>query len=85
MRPPSRACFSKGHKRSKIPFLLIEHLGGGHTGDVSTLLLVPRVVDMCRGRLSPLTGKPIHVVAAGGIYDGRGLAAALSMGAEAVW
>lgn len=38
-----------------------------------------------KGKKSPLTGKPIQVVAAGGIYNGAGLAAALSFGATAVW
>merc|ERR1712217_712996 len=59
--------------------------GGGHTGDVATSILIPKVVDLCRGMVSPLTGKSISVVAAGGIYDGRGLSMALSMGADAVW
>ncbi|MBI5115219.1 nitronate monooxygenase [Candidatus Poribacteria bacterium] len=44
---------------------------GGHTGKIGTLALVPQVVDA--------TGLP--VIAAGGIGDGRGLAAALSLGA----
>jgi NAD(P)H-dependent flavin oxidoreductase YrpB (nitropropane dioxygenase family) len=59
--------------------------GGGHTGEVATSILIPRVVDLCRGKLSPLTGKQVPVVAAGGIFDGRGLAMALSLGADAVW
>jgi len=59
--------------------------GGGHTGDVPTSVLIPKVVDLCRGAKSPLTGGPVYVVAAGGIFDGRGLAAALSWGAQAVW
>eukprot|EP00450_Noctiluca_scintillans_P039014 CAMPEP_0194478344 /NCGR_PEP_ID=MMETSP0253-20130528/1814_1 /TAXON_ID=2966 /ORGANISM="Noctiluca scintillans" /LENGTH=363 /DNA_ID=CAMNT_0039317425 /DNA_START=54 /DNA_END=1145 /DNA_ORIENTATION=- len=59
--------------------------GGGHTGDVATSILIPMVVDLCRGRKSPLTGKQVPVVAAGGIFDGRGLAMALSLGADAVW
>src|SRR6476646_1721620 len=49
---------------------------GGHTGRVSTLPLVPAVVDAVA---------PIPVVAAGGIADGRGMAAALMLGAEGVW
>jgi nitronate monooxygenase len=49
---------------------------GGHTGRVSTLPLVPAVVDAVA---------PVPVVAAGGIADGRGVAAALMLGAEGVW
>ena len=50
---------------------------GGHVqGQVATMALVPRVVDAVA---------PIPVVAAGGIADGRGLAAALALGAQGVW
>ena len=49
---------------------------GGHTGRNSTLPLVPAVVDAVA---------PVPVVAAGGIADGRGIAAALMLGADAVW
>jgi NAD(P)H-dependent flavin oxidoreductase YrpB (nitropropane dioxygenase family) len=49
--------------------------GGGHVGHVSTIALVPAVLDVARGR---------PVLAAGGIADGRGLAAALAMGADGV-
>ncbi|KAG9029562.1 hypothetical protein FRB95_005191 [Tulasnella sp. JGI-2019a] len=59
--------------------------GGGHTGDVPTSLLVPACVDAVKGHKSPLTGKPIYVLAAGGVYDGRGLASALCYGAVGVW
>lgn len=59
--------------------------GGGHTGDIGTSVLVPEVVDIVRGEKSELTGGPVHVIAAGGIFDGRGLAAALAWGAQAVW
>ena len=51
--------------------------GGGHTGTVATMALVPQVVDA--------VGDRVPVVAAGGIVDGRGLAAALSLGAAGVW
>ena len=50
---------------------------GGHVrGTTATLALVPAVVDAVA---------PVPVVAAGGIADGRGLAAALALGAEAAW
>ncbi len=48
--------------------------GGGHTGNVPTTLLLPTVLDAV----------DIPVVAAGGFFDGRGLAAALSYGAAGV-
>ncbi|KAK7049227.1 hypothetical protein VNI00_005828 [Paramarasmius palmivorus] len=59
--------------------------GGGHTGDTPFSILIPAVVDLCKDKKSPLTGEPVFVVAAGGVYDGRGLAAALSYGAAGVW
>lgn len=51
--------------------------GGGHTGPVATTLLLPSVLDA-------LKGTDIPVVAAGGFFDGRGLAAALCYGAAGV-
>ncbi|GAW05815.1 2-nitropropane dioxygenase [Lentinula edodes] len=59
--------------------------GGGHTGDTPFSILIPAVVDLCKDAKSPLTGEPIVVVAAGGISDGRGLAASLAYGAHGVW
>jgi NAD(P)H-dependent flavin oxidoreductase YrpB (nitropropane dioxygenase family) len=59
--------------------------GGGHTGDVPTTVLIPAVVQLCKGKTSPMTGKPVQVVAAGGIYNGQTVAAAMMMGASAVW
>lgn len=59
--------------------------GGGHTGDVPASILIPACVDICNKRISPLTGKPVIVIGAGAVYDGRGLAANLAWGAEAVW
>lgn len=51
--------------------------GGGHTGPVATTLLLPSVLDA-------LGTDGIPVVAAGGFFDGRGLAAALAYGASGV-
>jgi len=48
--------------------------GGGHTGQVPTGLLIPQVVDAVS----------IPVIAAGGFFDGRGLVAALSYGAQGI-
>lgn len=59
--------------------------GGGHTGDIATSILIPSVVEVARQYKSPLTGKPALVVAAGGIYDGKSLAAMLSYGAVGAW
>lgn len=60
--------------------------GGGHTGDISANVLVPACVDIAKRYRPPMQGgKAGMVVAAGGIYDGRGLAAALMMGAVGVW
>lgn len=57
---------------------------GGHTGDVPTSVLIPTVAAMCKGKVSP-SGREVQVVAAGGIFNGQSLAAALMLGASAVW
>ncbi len=49
---------------------------GGHTGRIGTMALIPQVADAV---------SPMPVVAAGGVADGRGLAAAIALGAEGVW
>ncbi|KAH8833072.1 2-nitropropane dioxygenase [Flagelloscypha sp. PMI_526] len=59
--------------------------GGGHTGDTPASILIPACVDAVKGRTSPLTGKPICVIGAGAVFDGRSLAANLMWGAQAVW
>jgi NAD(P)H-dependent flavin oxidoreductase YrpB (nitropropane dioxygenase family) len=59
--------------------------GGGHTGDVPTSVLIPHVVELVKGHKSPMTGEQIQVIAAGGIFNGQSLAAALMLGASAVW
>lgn len=61
--------------RQGVDALIAEGMeSGGHIGDVATLPLVPQVVDAVQ----------IPVIAAGGIADGRGLAAALALGAAGV-
>jgi nitronate monooxygenase len=64
-------------KSAGVDFIIAQGIeAGGHiAGTVSTMVLVPRVVDSVH---------PVPVVAAGGIADGRGLAAALALGAEGV-
>ncbi|WP_030144814.1 NAD(P)H-dependent flavin oxidoreductase [Spirillospora albida] len=49
---------------------------GGHTGEISTMVLVPEVVDVVA---------PVPVLAAGGIATGRQMAAAMALGASGVW
>ena len=49
--------------------------GGGHVGNISTVTLVPAVVDAVK----------VPVIAGGGLADGRGLVAALALGAQGVW
>ncbi|MEU6739336.1 NAD(P)H-dependent flavin oxidoreductase [Streptosporangium sandarakinum] len=48
---------------------------GGHTGDISTMVLIPQVVDAV----------DVPVLAAGGIGNGRQMAAGMALGAEGVW
>ena len=52
------------------------HEGGGHTGRIGTMALIPQAID---------AAAPVPVLAAGGIGDGRGVAAALAMGCIGVW
>ena len=50
--------------------------GGAHSSDISTLVLVPQCADMCKKAI---------LVGGGGIFDGRGIAACMALGAEGVW
>jgi len=52
------------------------HEGGGHTGRIGTMALIPQVLDVAGS---------VPVLAAGGIGDGRGLAASLALGCIGVW
>jgi NAD(P)H-dependent flavin oxidoreductase YrpB (nitropropane dioxygenase family) len=53
------------------------HDGGGHNSPIGTMALIPQVVDAMGGR--------VPVLGAGGIADGRGVAAAMMLGAEGAW
>lgn len=68
---------AKAHAAAGADFVVAQGTeAGGHTGQVATLVLVPEVVDAVA---------PLPVVAAGGIGNGRQVAAALALGAEGVW
>ena len=54
--------------------------GGGHCGEVSTIVLIPEVV-----RAIEEAGKDIPVLAAGGIMNGQQMAGMMAMGAEGAW
>jgi len=71
----SSVALAKRLARSGVDALIAEGMeSGGHVGDITTMVLVPQVVDAV----------DVPVIAAGGIYDGRGMAAALMLGAEGV-
>ncbi len=71
----SSVALAKRLARSGVDALIAEGTeSGGHVGELTTMTLVPQVVDAV----------DIPVIAAGGIYDGRGLAAAIMLGAEGV-
>ncbi|PKM83567.1 MAG: enoyl-[acyl-carrier-protein] reductase FabK [Firmicutes bacterium HGW-Firmicutes-13] len=66
---------AKRLERQGVDALIAEGMeSGGHIGETTTFVLIPQVVDAVK----------VPVIAAGGIADGRGLAAALSLGAEGV-
>ncbi|MFC1847790.1 NAD(P)H-dependent flavin oxidoreductase [Chloroflexota bacterium] len=65
------------HVEDKVDAIVAQgYDAGGHTGNIGTMAVVPQIADAV---------KPIPVAAAGGIADGRGLVAALALGAEGVW
>lgn len=68
---------AKAHIAAGVDIIVAQgHEAGGHTGEVTTMVLVPDVVDIAEGR---------PVLAAGGIGSGRQVTAALALGAEGVW
>jgi NAD(P)H-dependent flavin oxidoreductase YrpB (nitropropane dioxygenase family) len=65
------------HKEAGVDIVIAQGTeGGGHTGDIATMVLIPQVVDAVT---------PTPVLAAGGIACGRQVAASLALGAEGVW
>jgi NAD(P)H-dependent flavin oxidoreductase YrpB (nitropropane dioxygenase family) len=65
------------HKEAGVDVVIAQGTeGGGHTGDVASLVLWPQVIDAIA---------PTPMLAAGGIGSGRQMAAALAMGAQGVW
>ncbi len=94
--PPPRALVERAHGRGVLvaalagtPQHAVRHKevgvdivvaqgteGGGHTGEIATMVLVPQVVDAVA---------PTPVLAAGGIANGRQIAASMALGAQGVW
>ncbi|GAB6273873.1 MAG: enoyl-[acyl-carrier-protein] reductase FabK [Peptococcaceae bacterium] len=71
----SSVALAKRLTRYNIDALIAEGIeSGGHVGELSTMVLVPQVAEAVN----------VPVIAAGGIFDGRGLAAALMLGAMGV-
>jgi NAD(P)H-dependent flavin oxidoreductase YrpB (nitropropane dioxygenase family) len=65
------------HQRAGVDIIVAQGTeAGGHTGEISTMVLVPDVVDAVT---------PTPVLAAGGIASGRQIAAAMALGADGVW
>lgn len=71
---PSVALAKRMEKTGADALIVEGTEAGGHIGEVTTMVLVPQIVDAVT----------IPVIAAGGIADGRGMAAAFALGAEAV-
>ena len=65
------------HKKAGVDIIIAQGTeGGGHTGEIGSVVLWPEVIDAV---------SPTPVLAAGGIGTGRQIAAALAMGAQGVW
>ena len=68
---------AEAHKAAGVDIIIAQGTeGGGHTGEIASMVLWPQVIDAVA---------PTPVLAAGGIGSGRQIAAALAMGAAGVW
>jgi NAD(P)H-dependent flavin oxidoreductase YrpB (nitropropane dioxygenase family) len=68
---------ARRHKDAGLDFVICQGTeGGGHTGEIGSMVLWPEVIDAVA---------PLPVLAAGGVGTGRQIAAALAMGAQGVW
>jgi len=71
----SSVALARRLERSGVDALIAEgHEAGGHIGEITTMVLIPQIVDAVS----------VPVIAAGGIADSRGVAAVFALGAEAV-
>lgn len=72
-----KADHAAAHKAAGVDIIVAQgHEAGGHTGEVTTMVLVPEIVEAVGG---------MPVLAAGGIGTGQQIAAALALGADGVW
>jgi len=71
----SSVALAKRLEKTGVDGLIAEGMEcGGHVGEITTMVLTPQIVDAVN----------IPVIAAGGIFDGRGMAAAICLGAQGV-
>jgi NAD(P)H-dependent flavin oxidoreductase YrpB (nitropropane dioxygenase family) len=72
-----KAAHAVSHKEAGVDIVVAQgHEAGGHTGEVTTMVLVPEIAKAVSG---------LPVLAAGGIGTGAQIAAALALGADGVW
>src|SRR5881628_1544480 len=72
-----KAVHAQRHVNNGVDVVVAQgYEAGGHTGEIATMVLVPEVVDAVA---------PAPVLAAGGIGNGRQIAASLALGAQGVW
>lgn len=68
---------AKRQQKAGVDYVITQgYEAGGHTGKIANFALIPQAVDCV---------KPTPIIAAGGISDGRGIAASLALGAVGVW